>query len=247
MQRNEQTPEKRVQGDGFTLAVNSVFHTIQGEGPFAGTPAVFVRLAGCNLQCPLCDTEYTNRIDMPIDELVTAAADAIPMWPAGRLHDPKPYRAPTNLVVITGGEPMRQPIGRFIHKLLMQGYNVQVETNGSLYQPAVPYVHERLTIVCSPKTGLVNRDLLPWIAAWKYVATADNIDPADGLPTHALEHPNGGRLYRPPHGHTAPVYLQPVDEKNIQANIANMHAVKEACLEHGHRLCLQLHKIIGVD
>jgi len=248
MKRNEQAPEKRVQGDGFALAVNSIFHTIQGEGPFAGTPAVFLRLAGCNLQCPLCDTEYTHRIELSLDAIVDNVRDAIPEWPQGRSAAmPQPYRAPTNLVVITGGEPFRQPIGRLVMRLRNAGYRVQVETNGTLYQPAFPYVDEGVTIVCSPKAGLVHRDLLPWVAAWKYVATADNIDPADGLPTHALEHPNGGKLYRPPPGHTAPVYLQPVDEKNIAANARNMHAVKDACLEHGHRLCLQLHKIIGVD
>src|SRR5690606_31221276 len=108
----------------------------------------------------------------------------------------------------------------------------------TLYQPTFPYVDEGVTIVCSPKAGAVHRELLPWVAAWKYVATMDNIDPRDGLPTHALEHPNGGRLYRPPSGHTAPVYLQPVDEKNTAANARNMHAVVDACMEHGHRLCL---------
>lgn len=248
MKRNEQAPEKRVQGDGFTLAVNSVFHTIQGEGPFAGTPAVFIRLAGCNLQCPLCDTEYTLRDDYSVDDIVAAVRGATPYWPQGRSRAlPEPYRAPTNLVVITGGEPFRQPIGRLAMRLLREGYRVQVETNGTLFQPAFPYVDDNVTIVCSPKAGQVHRELLPWVAAWKYVAAADNIDPADGLPTHALEHPNSGRLFRPPPGHSAPVYLQPVDEKNTQANAANMAAVRDACLEHGHRLCLQLHKIIGVD
>lgn len=246
MKRNEQAPEKRVQGDGFTLAVNSIFHTIQGEGPFAGTPAVFVRLAGCNLQCPLCDTEYTKRGTFGVEDILDTVHGAIPFWPSGRRHDPTPYRAPTNLVVITGGEPMRQPIGVLVHKLLQRGYDVQIETNGTLYQPNLNYIHERLTIVCSPKTGVVNRDLMPWIAAWKYVATSDNIDPADGLPTHALEHANSGKLARPPAGHSAPIYLQPVDEQDIFKSVANRDAVVQACLQHGHRLCLQIHKEIGV-
>lgn len=246
MKRNEQAPEKRVQGDGLTLAVNSIFHTIQGEGPFAGTPAVFVRLAGCNLQCPLCDTEYTKRLDMQIRDITSAVHDAIPHWPQGRSAQlPEPYRCPTTLVVITGGEPFRQPIGRLVMALRHIGYRVQVETNGTLYQPVFPYPDEGVTIVCSPKAGQVHRELVPWVAAWKYVATADNIDPVDGLPTHALEHPNGGKLYRPPSGNTAPIYLQPVDEQDTTANERNMHAVVDACMEHGHRLCLQLHKIIG--
>ena len=64
MQRNTQPAEKQVKSSGLILAINSIFYTIQGEGPFAGSPAVFVRLAGCNLQCPMCDTEYTSRQQM---------------------------------------------------------------------------------------------------------------------------------------------------------------------------------------
>ncbi len=246
MKRNEQAPEKRVQGDGLSLAVNSIFYTIQGEGPFAGSPAVFIRLAGCNLQCPMCDTEYTARLHMKLIDITAAVSNAIPVWPHGRsATQPEPYKPPVNLVVITGGEPFRQPIGRLVMALRHIGYRVQVETNGTLYQPVFPYPDEGVTIVCSPKAGQVHRELAPWVAAWKYVATADSIDPADGLPTHALEHPNGGKLYRPPSGNTAPIYLQPVDEQDTAANERNMHAVVDACMEHGHRLCLQLHKIIG--
>lgn len=246
MERNTQRPEKRVDHeDGSFLSVNSLFHTIQGEGPFAGTPAVFVRLAGCNLQCPMCDTEYTKRESYSIREIVESVRDAIPYWPSGRRHDPEPYRAPTNLVVITGGEPFRQPIGPLIQALINHGYRVQVETNGTLFQSA-PYASDRLTVVCSPKAGKVNKDLFPWIKAWKYVATAASIDPADGLPRHALEHPNGGRLYRPPSGTTVPIYLQPVDEQDPAANARNLEAVVQSCLEHGHRLCIQVHKLIGV-
>lgn len=245
MQRNEQRPEKRVDHeDGSFLAVNSLFHTIQGEGPFAGTPAVFVRLAGCNLQCPMCDTEYTKRESYSIRELVECVRDAIPYWPSGKPHDPEPYRAPTNLVVITGGEPFRQPIGPFIQALINHGYHVQIETNGTLFQSA-PFLSPKLTVVCSPKTGKVNKDLLPWIAAFKYVATAMSINRVDGLPDHALEHP-GNKLFRPPPGHPAAVYLQPVDEQHEASNKKNLDAVVQSCLEHGHRLCIQVHKLIGV-
>jgi organic radical activating enzyme len=230
---NQQAPEKRISDHGNHLAVNSIFYTIQGEGPFAGEPAVFVRLAGCNLQCPLCDTEYTDRRYLVIDDIVQNVL--------------RERGSRCNLVVITGGEPFRQPIGLLVRDLIRNGFRVQVETNGTLWQPAVNVFDPKLTIVCSPKAGNVNRDLLPFIAAWKYVATADNIDPEDGLPLHALEHPCGGKLYRPPAGHTAPVYLQPVDEKNTAKNARNQRAVVEACMKHGHRLCLQLHKIVGLD
>lgn len=251
MTKNTQAPEKRVLGDGSILEVNSVFHTIQGEGPFAGCPAVFVRLAGCNLQCPMCDTEYTRRAVYEISDLVAKVNSERYLYPA--LLDgeagapvPPPKVAPTDLVVITGGEPMRQPTHALVWSLLSDGYRVQIETNGTLYQPGLPYGHANLTIVCSPKAGNVHRMLLPWVSAWKYVAAEDSIDPVDGLPTHALEHP-ATRLFRPPADHPAPIYLQPADHRNIQPNYRAQAAVVQACLEHGHRLCLQMHKIVGVD
>ena len=234
MKLNTQEPEKRVTGDGTVIAVNSIFHTIQGEGPFAGTPAVFVRLAGCNLQCPLCDTEYTTRLD--------------PYSPAellARINDIKDEFPFTGLVVITGGEPFRQPIGPLVHTLRKAGYLVQVETNGTLFQPNFPHFDDGVVIVCSPKTGNVHRELLPSIAAFKYVGTADSLDD-DGLPTHALNHPAHPRLYRPPPGWVGEIYLQPVDEQNTARNARNRDAVVQSCLRHGYRLCLQIHKEIGV-
>jgi 7-carboxy-7-deazaguanine synthase len=251
MQRNSQAPEKPFPSDGRYLAVNSVFHTIQGEGPFNGTPAVFVRLAGCNLRCPMCDTEYTERTTMAIGEIVDAVDRAVPEY-ATRQHPNGEVsawtRAMCGLVVITGGEPFRQCIGPLIAKLTAHGYHVQVETNGTLFNAnALNVLDEKLTIVCSPKTGKVNGALLPWISAFKYVATADSLrNSPDGLPWHALEHPNGGKLARPPHGHKAPIFLQPVDEQNADKNFANMDAVVDSCKRYGHRLCLQLHKIVGV-
>lgn len=234
MRLNTQPAEKRVTGDGTVIAVNSIFYTIQGEGPFAGMPAVFVRMAGCNLQCPMCDTEYTARQ---------------PMTPAavlGAVNEESRRASRKPLVVITGGEPFRQPIGMMAKQLLEAGYRVQVETNGTLFLPAFPYWHKGLTIVCSPKTGNVHKQLLPSIAAFKYVATAESLWPADGLPDKALDHPAAPMLFRPPSEWQGEIYLQPVDEQDDKRNAANQSAVVRSCLRHGYRLCLQTHKIIGV-
>lgn len=230
---NQQIPEKRVNGDGHSLAVHSIFLTIQGEGPLFGTPAIFVRLAGCNLQCPGCDTDYTSEHkSMRVDDILAEAST---------LH----WRKRPNLLVLTGGEPFRQPIERFVGAALDAGYRVQIETNGSFYR-RLPFTHPRLTIVCSPKTGKVNGDLLPWIAAWKYVLNVDDVDPIDGLPTRALGHPASPRLFRPPEGHLGEVFLQPMDEGDPVKNQHNLDRVVLECQYHGHRLCLQTHKIVGV-
>ena len=234
---NTQPPEKRFVGTGAVLAVNSIFYTIQGEGPYVGHPAVFIRLAGCNLQCPLCDTEYTERNAWPVDQIAAMALNCLP--------GERRVVGGRKLAVITGGEPFRQPIGMLVYELRRQGWAVQIETNGTLYQVG-PWDSLHVTIVCSPKTGMVNHSLQPFIDAWKYVGKAGDLDPVDGLPVHALDHPNNGGLFRPPHDHPAPIFLQPADEQDAQKNLANLDAVVASCLQHGHRLCLQTHKIIEV-
>lgn len=236
MQRNTQPAEKQDKSDGSLLAVNSIFYTIQGEGPFAGSPAVFVRLAGCNLQCPMCDTEYFSRTFRTPKAITGAVAVAF----GGKTK--------SNLVVITGGEPFRQDIDDLVCELLANGFKVQIETNGTLYRLLSAYGDDNLTIVCSPKTGTINKKLAPHIDALKYVATYESLEVSpDGLPMHALEHPNNGMLARPPEGFKGVIYLQPVDEQNEAKNSFNRDAVVKSCMTHGYRLCLQVHKIIGVD
>jgi organic radical activating enzyme len=242
---NHQRPERILRHAADAVDVVNIFRTIQGEGPHAGRPAIFIRLAGCNLQCPLCDTDYTSgRVHVPTEHLVervrALSCESSPQM---------------SLVVITGGEPFRQPINELVRKLLFWRFRVQVETNGAVYRDELPFGEERFDIVCSPKTGVVNALLLPHIDAFKYVARASDIDWKDGLPATALDHPNHGGLYRPPMEWRNPwhlskqrfIYLQPCDEKSTEANAKNTEAVVESCLRFGHRLCLQLHKLVGLE
>lgn len=254
---NTQKPEKRIpiHADGLSVEVHSIFHTIQGEGIFAGTPAVFVRLAGCNLQCPECDTEYTQ-----------GRRSLSPSYIIGEVEAAKKGKK-TSLVVITGGEPFRQRIGALISGLTQAGFCVQVETNGSLFDESVNYRDKDLYIVCSPKTGHVNEKLLPHIDAFKYVggcnenelpydkttSTAINKQiqdhglMEDGLPRKALGHSAKPHLYRPPADYSGWIFLQPIDRKNDQLNAYHQKAVVESCLKNGYTLCLQIHKIIEVE
>ncbi len=231
---NTQAPEKALRRDDGQLAVHSIFPTIQGEGPFAGQPATFVRLAGCNLACPRCDTDYTSSRTL--------------MSPEQILLTVKHATAPNRLVVITGGEPFRQNIAPLARCLLEEKFGVQVETNGtlapnsdwiSLYSKHAP------TIVCSPKTGKVHQALTPFVDAYKYVLHRDQLG-ADGLPTSALDHPAHPRLARPHRGYSGPVYVQPVDEQDRALNELNTKAAIASAMKHGFTLCLQTHKIIGL-
>lgn len=236
---NLQAPEKRTHSN--LLSVHSVFDTIQGEGPFCGTPAVFIRLAGCNLQCPACDTDYTvGRKNHTVEELVERVK---------RTTDRVP-----GLVVITGGEPFRQDIGHLIGLLCAEAFYVQVETNGTLPPPinALQYFHRDTAsrrgafVVCSPKTGTVHPATKDVACCYKYVMSADSVDPADGLPILALDHTASPRVARPPVGFRRPVYLQPMDEGNTR-NARHLQACVDSCMRHGYILQLQIHKLLGVQ
>jgi 7-carboxy-7-deazaguanine synthase len=100
-----------------TLRINEVFFSIQGESSWAGCPCVFVRLTGCHLRCSYCDTEYafkegtSRRIDSILEEVCSQ---------------------PTDLVQITGGEPLLQRrVLMLITALCDQGKTVLIETSGS--------------------------------------------------------------------------------------------------------------------
>jgi len=100
------------------LKVGEIFYSIQGESTHAGRPCVFVRLAGCNLDCSYCDTRYAREGGEPLSrETIVARA-------AG-------YRC--RLIEITGGEPLLQEeTPALVAALLDRGLEVLVETNGSL-------------------------------------------------------------------------------------------------------------------
>lgn len=118
------------------LRVNEIFYSLQGEGHFTGTPAVFVRLSGCNLRCPFCDTDHHASVGMTYAQVVEHVA-----------------AFPSRHVVVTGGEPSMQLTGAFIDALHAAGCFVQVETNGTLpLPPSVDWV------TCSPKDAPVVLD-----------------------------------------------------------------------------------------
>jgi organic radical activating enzyme len=246
--KNLQRPTGRRSHDGQTLLLHSIFYTIQGEGPHAGRAAIFVRLAGCNLQCPLCDTEYT------------AGAQELEV---GRIVEQvyaKYLSQGCRLVVLTGGEPFRQNTHPLLQILIDEGFEVQIETNGmldlggtvsdqTLYQLARG--HGKITTVVSPKTHKVAQSIRDVAEAWKFVISNDSVHPGDLLPLTALNHPipTGQLLARRHETWEGPVYVQPADEQDTFLNAANMEAAVNSVMTYpqNRRLCLQMHKYADLE
>ncbi len=210
-------PEK---GDGQLLQIQEIFPTLQGEGPYAGMPAVFVRLGGCNLACHFCDTEFESFNEMALDEVIEeihALSDSV-----------------RNLTVITGGEPFRQNITPLCEQLVDTGYLVQIETNGTLYRE----LPEAVEIICSPKAPNgryhpLRPDILARAKALKFIVSAE-----EG-PYHQI-----AEVGQSEYG--IPVYVQPMDEQDEEKNTANQAYALELAMKRGYRLSLQWHKILNI-
>lgn len=243
---NIQPIEKAVHSVGQSLDVQSVFYTIQGEGPFCGQAAVFIRLAGCNLQCPGCDTDYTTgRQMMTVEQIQKKVWSA--MDPDNNYHLP--------IVVITGGEPFRQNITPLVKLLRFNLFVVQIESNGSLAPTEdFPYEDKDVHIICSPKTGKINAMILGYAKAFKYVLKAGSVA-SDGLPILALDHTASPHVARPPDRFKGPVYVQPMDPAPIENFISNrasgyddnVQACIKSAMTQGHILQLQTHKLLGLE
>jgi 7-carboxy-7-deazaguanine synthase len=103
------------------VQVAEIFYSVQGEGAWTGTPAIFVRLAGCNLSCGFCDTDYSLKRLMSVDDVleeIEVAGGTCPM------------------IVLTGGEPLAQEEApTLIEALRAGGRRVHIESNGTTYVP----------------------------------------------------------------------------------------------------------------
>lgn len=111
--------------------VNEIFYSLQGEGANTGTPAIFIRFAGCNLRCPFCDTDFADFNEKTIAEIMSEIS-----------------QYPSNFVVLTGGEPSLQVDDELVAALHAEDYVVAIETNGTHELP-----DEIDWITVSPKEG----------------------------------------------------------------------------------------------
>ena len=153
------------------MRVNETFLSLQGEGHFTGTPAFFLRFAGCNLKCPFCDTNHQSYKEMSEEEIVEEASS----------HKPRH-------IVITGGEPALQLTQSLVDKLHEAGFFIQVETNGTLPLPeGIDWV------TCSPKSSPIREDLK--VDELKVLFMGNGTDPEASLLGGRLE---GGLLFLQP-------------------------------------------------
>lgn len=256
---------------GQTLTIQSIFPTIQGEGPFAGRPAVFLRLAGCNMRCYFCDTDFESR--MQAHDIVHVAR---------LIHEAarKDRAGEIDLVVITGGEPLLQNIVPLLDILCEQmRYEVQIETAGTVWVEGL----ERhisswmLTIVCSPKTGKVHPKIAEYCYDWKYLIMEGGVSTADGLPNMSTQEKDKKLLlYRSPCRSADTIWLQPCEAYKVDYNKVklfndgtqpldglrdqqltsfvrdeeqtrrNVKLCTELAMTFNYRVSIQTHKILGV-
>lgn len=209
----------------MSYAVKEVFYTLQGEGLRAGRPAVFCRFAGCNLWsgreadratavCRFCDTDFVGTdgtLGGRFADAQALAALIAAQWPEGQGH---------RYVVLTGGEPLLQVDEALTQALHDQGFEVAVETNGSLPAPA------GIDWICvSPKAGapLVQRSG----HELKLVYPQAGLDPAE-LQQLDFEH----------------FLLQPMDNAEQAANTRACIAYCQA--QPRWRLSVQTHKVLDI-
>lgn len=210
----------------MSYQIKEIFYTLQGEGANAGRPAVFCRFAGCNLWsgreqdranavCQFCDTDFVGTDGtlggkFPDAEALAACIEA--QWPGGdEAH---------RFVVMTGGEPLLQVDEALLAALHARGFQIAVETNGTIAAP--PGID---WICVSPKAGA------PWIQREGHELKV--VWPQTGFELSELEA-----------AHFQHRYLQPMDNLLRRENTERCIAL---CLRRpAWRLSLQTHKITGI-
>lgn len=202
------------------MNIHEIFYSIQGEGKYIGTPAVFVRTQGCSLHCPFCDSAAT--------------------WPEGGRDKKYSARDILNdiqritknkrpIVVITGGEPTEQPdLYDVVEDIKYAGYSVHLETNGTKDVLRGYFTH----VVCSPKPA-ANYRIAKGCDELKYVV--EKGDDLLKMISAPVREQYAGRIW-----------LQPKAEGNKLIPVNMDYCFEQAMIDPRFRVGVQLHKIMGV-
>ena len=214
----------------MTYSVKEIYYTLQGEGAQTGRPAVFLRFAGCNLWsgreehraeaiCRFCDTEFVGTDGQgggKFENAKTLAAAVASAW-VGDRTDVTPY------VVCTGGEPLLQLDGDLIEAIHLAGFEIGVESNGTIVAP------DGIDWLCiSPKGAAPVVQLSGNELKLVYPQLEAEAQPANFI----------GMQF-------GQFFLQPLDGPDIEVN--TRRAI-EYCLSHPRwNLSVQTHKVLGID
>lgn len=203
--------------------IAETFYSLQGEGDWAGTPMYFIRLAGCNIKCKWCDTDYSIKREVSIDQLVGEV-----------------LQSPCRKVVITGGEPALQDTQPLVVELRRYKVKCHVETNGTL-----PMHMDWDWVAVSPKGPAKKLDpiVMNMAAEVKFVVGVpdwqqyiDEVCTQFGL----YDKVNTIKWVMPL---AKPYPCRMIDgliEDNIQSAIAYCLVIPK------FRFCVQMHKVIGI-
>jgi len=218
------------------LHLIEIYKSIQGESSFAGLPCIFVRLAGCNLRCAWCDSEYTFTGGYKLSEdQVVAEIEKL---------------APVKLIEFTGGEPMLQEreLIPLMNRLLASGYELMIETSGERLLDQVPRAVHKIVDVKCPGSGesgsfrmanldsLTERDELKFVIANRH----DYEFARDFIRAHRPEARAGQILLSPAFSKT------PTPERSSENCLLDPRELVEWMLADGlpARLSLQIHKYV---
>lgn len=219
------------------LNINEMFETIQGEGVYTGVPAIFVRLQGCPVGCPWCDTKHTWTLDENLIESVDAVINkseeserffGISDLGLLALFEQQGYNA--KHVVITGGEPCMYDLTGLTELLHERGFTSQIETSGTFEVKCA----QQTWVTVSPKVNMKGgydvltsalqraNEIKHPIAMQKHVDELDEL--LAGIDLTDIV-----------------VCLQPISQ---QARATEL-AIK-TCIDRNWRLSLQTHKYVGI-
>lgn len=230
-----QRERERADQHPLSLPVNEIFATVQGEGAFTGTPATFVRLQGCPVGCPWCDTKHTWEVETGMRRSLSVVQEKADV-PSAEYADVEVDDLVTAIeaerprhVVVTGGEPCLYNLSELTRRLLGGGRRVQLETSGTELVRAA----RGTWVTVSPKLNMpggreVRRDALE---------RADELKiPVGKLADYERAKPLLG-MVRP----SCLVWLQPLSQSAKATTLC-----VEIATEYGHRVSVQVHKYLGV-
>jgi 7-carboxy-7-deazaguanine synthase len=239
--KNEKIGQKHFEGiekEG-KVSITSIFGTLQGEGPYSGRRAIFVRLAQCQLACSFCDTYFSSGDSMTVEQVERKVLDQFAKFltpqqlETARASEDEPWSelvGPEPIIVFTGGEPgLQMPMLEKLVKVFHEDYQLtcQIESNGII--PFTDYIWRHTTVVISPKCaerdGIPTKYIKPHAKNLsetrnlKFVVTSDLNSPYSEIPQWAIQ----ARFEAHNRGARKTIYVSPM-------NIYNREPVKSANL-----------------